>query len=127
MRPLDELSESEQTKFAARAIGLTLFWDSFSSLPPASDPPFVYWDPKHDDGDSLRLAVSLDMQIEHLGKVGGPTTKVQCWPRGRSDCAVIHAYDGDKLAATRLAVFESAALAGIAIEHQSAPRLQDGK
>lgn len=127
MRSLNELSECEQTKFAAHAIGLILFWDAINSLPPASDPPFVYWNPKHEDGDSLRLAVSLDIQIEHVGEVGGPSTKVNCWPRGRSDCAVCHGYGDDKQAATRRAVFESAVMVGMTIDPQPALCLQTKK
>jgi hypothetical protein len=93
-------------------------------MPPAIDPPFVYWNPKHDDGDSLRLAVSLDIQIEHIGEVSGPTTMVKCWPRGHSDCAVCHSYGDDKQAATRRAVFESAVMAGMAIDQLPARRQQ---
>lgn len=113
MKTFHDLSEREQMDLAAKAAGLKLFWDGSDSLPPAIDPPFVYWNPKHDDGDSLRLSVALDIQIEYIGKSSGPTTEVNCWPRGRGDCAACHQFGDDKQAATRRSIFEAAVLVGM--------------
>lgn len=115
MKSLSELSEREQTELAAKALGIELLWPSVGGLPPAIKPTFAYWNPKHDDGDALRLSVALDIQIEHVGRSNGPTTEVNCWPRGRGDCSSCQPYGGDKAAATRLAVFETAVMLGMSM------------
>lgn len=115
MAPLKLLSEREQLELAAKAIGAELQWPGTEGLPPAFKNTLLPWNPKHDDGDSLRLASVLSINIEHVGLSNGPATEVNCWPRGRGDCASSQPYGSDKQAAIRLAIFEAAVLLGMSI------------
>ncbi len=115
MDPLKRLSEREQLELAAKAIGAELQWPSIEGLRPAFKGNLLPWNPKHDDGDSLRLAAALSINIEHVGLSNGPAREVNCWPRGRGDCYSSQPYGADKLAAIRLAIFEAAVLLGMAM------------
>jgi hypothetical protein len=120
MLELEKLSERELLELAAKAAGLEPTWDQprgakrgrcrvkRGDLSPI-------WDPRNDDAETLRLAVELDIQIEHVGPSTGPATEVNCWPRGRGDCSASQKYNGDKLAATRHAVFEAAVMLGMSL------------
>lgn len=78
----------------------------------------LYWNPRDDDGDTLRLAVALDMDV-HIGSAK-VRVKYPDWREtlvGRMCCAgwveELH-YDGrqSKEAATRLAILRAAAEIG---------------
>lgn len=116
MNELHEYSIREQTEFAAKAIGLELLWPSVDGLPPVVKETLAAWNPRHDDGDSLRLSVLLAMQIEHAGPYDGPADTVLCRPRGRAACSAYREYGNDLQEATRLAIFESAALVGMELQ-----------
>lgn len=111
------LQEHERLEFAAKAAGLGYRWQD----PNGFDDGFMYiidgdewvmWDPEWDDADSFRLHCLLDIQVEPVGPASKPATQVNCWPRGRGDCAAERPYNGDKLKATRQAVFEAAVRLG---------------
>ena len=111
---LQNLTEREQVDFAAKAVGLTIEWRRMHVMPPAIMPSFEYWRPKTNGDDALALAAALDIQTEYIGP-NGATTEVNCYPRGRGDCAVNMPVEGDKVAATRMAIFYSAVLLGMSM------------
>jgi len=62
------MTDREMLEYAAKAAGIALEWDDH----PNDWAPMFYegktyhfWDPLKDDGDALRLAVTLRLQIEH--------------------------------------------------------------
>lgn len=44
------------------------------------------WNPLSDDGDALRLAHALRMNIEPQATMGGKPVGFNVWPSGRGDC-----------------------------------------
>ncbi len=115
-----DLSERQRLELAAKAAGLETKWDQPRGaktgwLRIKSGSSWPVWDPVDDDAENYRLSVQLDIQIEHIGKSNGPTFEVNCWPRGRGDCAACHRYKSDKQAATRHAVFEAAVRLGLSM------------
>jgi hypothetical protein len=66
------------------------------------------WSPKHDDGDALRLAVKLDLQIHPSGDeiwVSNPAASL-------AEDVVFETYRDDPYAATRRAIVRAAAEIG---------------
>ena len=71
------------------------------------------WNPLTDDGDALRLAIRLRINIEHMKTLGGEDFGVNCWPVGRGDCGVSEDSDlSDYAAITRRAIVRAAAEIG---------------
>jgi hypothetical protein len=70
------------------------------------------FDPENNDGDALRLAVKLSINIEHSRILAGKPHGVNCWPVGRGDCGYTETDIGDYLAATRRAITRAAAEIG---------------
>ena len=69
-----------------------------------------WWNPLTDDGDALRLAGKLRIQIEHMKTLKGDDFGVNCWPSGRGDCGVSEDGDlSDYMAAMRRAIVRAAA------------------
>lgn len=65
----------------------------------------VRWNPLTDDGDALRLAVKLNMQIWHRSTgVQGMATGLSFW-----DTSLVEPLDSDPYAATRRAIVRAAA------------------
>ena len=68
------------------------------------------WNPLLDDGDALRLAVKLKINVEHMQTLGGKAAGINCWPIGRGDCSATEEDDlSDYAAATRRAIVRAAA------------------
>lgn len=68
------------------------------------------WNPLEDDGDALRLAGKLRIQIEHMKTLKGEDFGVNCWPSGRGDCGVSEDGDlSDYMASMRRAIVRAAA------------------
>ena len=79
---------------------------TFRVLP--GDGTFAYWNPLTDDGDALRLAVKLGMQVGPNRASREPM--VFAWARERGMCAEYVAVGGaDPYAATRRAIVRAAA------------------
>ena len=74
------------------------------------------WLPLTDDGDALRLAVKLRINIQHAETFGRKTYGVNCWPAGRGDCGVLDTEITDYGAATRRAIVRAAAAMATAPE-----------
>jgi hypothetical protein len=101
-------TDRQLLELAARAAGLTL--DIFVDGKPISreiDEQPVYWNPLADDGDALRLAVKLRINIYNP-------------PTGKTSASVCHGDDGSEIcsyfnerspdpAATRRAIVRAAA------------------
>ncbi len=114
----------ELLELAAKAAGIELVWYSHLRLYEASgvtdlEPALPHvgravWKPQHDDGDSRRLQVAclLDMQLHADAVV------VLFWRNDEQVYGVSESFsdhDGDKNAATRMAVLKAAAAMGEAM------------
>lgn len=105
---------------AARAAGHTLrkameYEDgsSWYGIIASGDEYSEDFDPLNDDGDALRLAVKLRINIEHMADMGGRDFGINCWPRGKGDCGCSEEDDlSDYEAATRRAIVRAAAAIG---------------
>ena len=124
------MSDRELLELAANAAGIS--YDAEKSLPVEGrkwwglwlsfvDEPGEFarrhWNPLTDDGDALRLAVKLRINIEHMADMGGRDFGINCWPRGRGDCGQSEDSDlSDYCAATRRAIVRAAAEIGRAMQ-----------
>ena len=68
-----------------------------------------WWNPLQDDGDALRLACTLRINIEHAETLSRKAHGVNCWPVGRGDCGHMENELTDYNAATRRAIVCAAA------------------
>lgn len=111
-------TDRELLELAAKAVGYVIeshtsfgAWVYPSSCKPNEDGewPIFLWSPQHDDGDALRLAVKLEMQLRILHKEN--EVSVYGSPDGRVDESV----HGDPFAATRRAIVRVAAEIGRAM------------
>lgn len=135
MQAFKNLSERERLELSAKAAGFETKWDQPRGAKKgcvrfnAPDGNWTIWKPLVDEAQCFRLSVILDIQIEHVGKSNGPTTEVNCWPRGRGDCSASRKYSGDKFQATREAIFEAAVLLGLSMveTEQLAPPAETAK
>lgn len=117
------MTDRELLEMAAKAAGIPVpkntGWEGISS-----DGTFWWsddcegrrtrsWNPITDDGDALRLAVKLHINIEHLQTLAGRNFhEVSAWPVGRGDCLAVVEIQGDQVAATRRAIVRAAAEIG---------------
>ena len=75
-----------------------------------------WWNPLTDDGDALRLALHLRINIEHVETSSRKPHGVNCWPVGRGDCSKFETALPDYNAATRRAIVRAAAEIGKAMK-----------
>lgn len=109
------MSDRELLVFAAKAAGVNGFLVD-AGLNIGSNAFPKVWNPLTDDGDALRLAVKLRINIEHMADMGGRDFGINCWPRGRGDCGQSEDSDlSDYCAATRRAIARAAAEIGKAM------------
>lgn len=60
------MNDRELLEAAAKAAGIRVCWHGGDAVPRHMDrtePPRIYWNPLTDDGDALRLAVKLNIDI----------------------------------------------------------------
>lgn len=113
-------TDRELLELAAKAIGcLVTGWNTAQSEVVAVLDDGSFWQPLHKnritdcDGDALRLAVKLRINLEHMVTMGGADFGINTWPRGRGDCGVSEDGDlSDYEAATRRAIVRAAAEIG---------------
>lgn len=74
------------------------------------------WDPLTDDGDAMRLAVRLKINIEHTEKLSREPYGVTAWPVGRGECSWTEADISDYASATRRAIVRAAAAIGEGVD-----------
>lgn len=106
----DKHSDRELLELAAKAEGLSAFWDDEHELMQMAygSAEFVEeWNPLTDDGDALRLAVALRLDVS-IWDSGATVTYEKV---GAFDIATIHEH-GEPLAATRRAIVRAAAEMG---------------
>ena len=103
------MADQELLEAAAKAGGIDLLWHSFSKIPSlweglGSD---TVWTPLTDDGDALRLAVKLGLNIMQQPDCAEPWVDI-CGPDVEAD----ELYGTDPYAATRRAIVRAAAEIG---------------
>lgn len=103
------MTVKELLELAAKANGIKGAWSSgregLRTLHSKSDD--LVWNPLTDDGDALRLAVKLGLEIDPwLGR------KITIVDHGDIDGAINENHDGDPYAATRRAIVRAAAEIG---------------
>ena len=103
------MSDREMLEFAAKAAGIGGGWQFVRGR----DTPIFYrdvggrvWNPITDDGDALRLAVKLRIDVHYGDSV---VVAERVFPQ---EVGVAKAFDGDPLAATRRAIVRAAAEIG---------------
>lgn len=121
------MTDQELLELAAKAAGADLRWDNGGN---GKKYPWIVgrdgqetWNPLEDDGDALRLAVVLKINIEHAETLSRAAHGVNCWPVGRWDCAWMENDIADYGAATRRAITRAAAEIQRAREASRAPNV----
>lgn len=105
-------TDRELLEAAAKAAGYPPEWRG-SIMVGTADGEGREWNPLTDDGDALRLAVILRINIEHMQTMGGKDFGINCWPVGRGDCCATEEDAlSDYAAATRRAIVRAAAAIG---------------
>lgn len=97
------MNDRELLELAAKANGHEYPWFE------ARYGMMMPWNPLTDDGDALRLAVKLSINMEHMRTMGGDPFGFSCWPIGRGDCGANETDIADYGAAVRRAITRAAA------------------
>ena len=111
------MTDRELLEMAAKAAGCEIerHSEKYGVLVSVRDGVIVWWDPLTNDGDALRLAVTLGLfvcQLPSIGKVGIRTPSDHM--AGQFD--EVEDYGSDPYAATRRAIVRAAAEIGKQIE-----------
>ena len=114
------MNERELLELAAKAAGLTIVGSIPSILhdddwlETTDNGPDMFWNPLQNDGDALRLAVRLYLDINQFPATDGYVGMIEIWRNGDGDPAhveYVKAWD-DRLIATRRAIVRAAAEIG---------------
>jgi hypothetical protein len=111
-------TEREQHELAAKAAGLFITWKEGACKGGPFAAAFIGnqpWRPKEDDGDSLRLAVKLGINISYVSDGASIIGAVS----GDHEFEEIN--KADPYAATRLAIFRAAVEIGKAMQASTRP------
>ena len=100
------MTDKELLELTAKAAGIEIVkWNSHDSPMIRYDAAInIPWNPITDDGDALRLAVKLKMNIDIVEEATGAGALVYRW------CSEVN--NGDPYAATRRAIVRAAAEVG---------------
>lgn len=107
-------SDRELLEMAAKAAGHTHLRYCKTHMAMVPEPegeealPFSVWNPLTDDGDALRLAVVVGIDVDQYGD------RVETWKAGLEGF-IVEPYSGDPCAATRRAIVRAAAAIGSAM------------
>jgi hypothetical protein len=107
------MTDRELLEFAAKAAGLNLDQNSPNTrYRQKTDvlPEWVYWNPLTDDGDALRLAVDLGMDLQLEGEMNSPHAVSVC--EMKSGAFAREALSNDRRSSTRRAIVRTAAEIG---------------
>jgi hypothetical protein len=107
------MDDRELLEAAARAAGLRVKWEPVHGglwIEPGQGIQIDPWNPLTDDGDALRLAVKLRLQV-HIQDYGTSARPMSKLPEAWVGCES-HKMGGDHAAATRLAITRAAAQIG---------------
>lgn len=115
------MTDRELLKWAAKAAEYELCWFEVGEGDPDCEAGWYctnvtrggIWNPLIDDGDALRLAVRLRINVEHQTTMGGKPAGFNVWPVGRGDCAAVE--DGNDPQDLRRAIVRAAAEIGKAM------------
>ena len=107
------MNDRELLELAAKAAGIELKWhhshnDAYARR---NGEYWAVWNPLTDDGDALRLAVALNLQVE-ADSFNGDTIVVGNLAIGRLLECVTEPHNDDPYAATRRAIVRAAAEIG---------------
>lgn len=108
------MTDRELLEMAAKAAGLPMCdeWDCAADgdgiLIGAGNGDLKPWNPLTDDGDALRLAVVVGIDVDQYGD------RVETWKAGLEGF-IVEPYSGDPCAATRRAIVRAAAAIGSAM------------
>jgi hypothetical protein len=84
------MGDRELLELAAKAAGIGLLWsDEADNSPRLADNKFWPWNPLTDDGDALRLAAALRLQIKP-GKHKGDGCTVETQRSGIAGCTAFY-------------------------------------
>lgn len=106
-------SDRELLELAAKAAGYHFHWRGLNGVLPAigSGQDQKWWNPLTDDGDALRLAVALSMEV-YVDQHPEGCDCTEVWstlhPDGQTSTVIIN-HDADPNAATRRAIVRAAA------------------
>lgn len=100
------MSDRELLEWAAKAAELKEWGWMADTLTHVVNNQFVFWEPLTDDGDALRLAVKLWLEVRHANGAAHAGMQGQFW------CTEDWFPDGDANAATRRAIVRAAASIG---------------
>jgi hypothetical protein len=107
------MNDKELLELAAKAAGIELEWvDSDGNYWLGNEVP---WNPLTDDGDALRLAVKLEIDIEFWGGFDEVRTS-QYSSTTETDELSVEEYKDDPYAATRRCIVRAAAEIGRGME-----------
>ena len=106
------MTDKELLEAAARAAGIGLEWNKDANCFWHNPQPErwiakKWWNPLTDDGDALRLAVKLGIDVQHFKESGRVEAWINPWDAREED------YKIDPYAATRRAIVRAAAAIGI--------------
>lgn len=117
------MTDLDMLLLAAKAAGIEIAWSSEPGVSPRHKRTFTAWNPLTDDGDALRLAVKLHIDIQSYKESGN----VHAYSKqllGHGTDGVPSYQDGecmtqplgeDPMGATRLAIVRAAAEIGRAM------------
>ena len=108
------MTDRELLEAAAKAAGILIYFDDVGQCcqrVPGDQLSTYLWEPLEDDGDALRLAVKLGIDISQFPV----TEKVEAW--AHMSYGLGEDYKGDPYAATRRAIVRAAAEIGKSINH----------
>jgi hypothetical protein len=105
------VSDKEMLALAAKAAGIELTHWNDGQEPYSSGSGFILvsnklWNPLTDDGDALRLAVKLEIEVRNFNGKSHAGRQGQFW------CTEAWFPEGDPCAATRRAIVRAAAKLG---------------
>lgn len=106
------MTDRELLEFAAKAAGIDFNTRSGSELRVAHGDVFRVWNPLDSDGDALRLAVRLGIDIYLDPNAEDEPMAQAVYPGVLGDPAITEPYGNDGCAATRRAVVRAAAVLG---------------
>ena len=104
------MTDRELLEMAAKAAGITSVGYGRNGIATGRNGPCLvgYWNPLTDDGDALRLAVVVGIDVDQYGD------RVETWKAGLEGF-IVEPYSGDPCAATRRAIVRAAAAIGSAM------------
>lgn len=110
------MTDRELLELAAKAAGITLHvvGNGYGGVTFYTYPDMLFWNPLTDDGDALRLAVSLRIDVAHDDICNKRFVYVRSFVSGRDPVGLSEIFDHERMRseATRRAIVRAAAEIG---------------